>query len=169
MVIREKIGNINSYGTVSKEIDWLPLEWHEYNKRILHKKTLSGKEVVMKFIQENQQLTQGDILFEDDSCLIVVDITECDAIIMKPGSIPEAANICYEIGNKHLPLFYCNDEFLVEYDAPLFRLLEKNGHNISTGKRKLMNPLKTTVAQHMHINDSEFLFTKPVKQITPAP
>jgi len=156
MVIQEKIGNTSTRNIVGKVIDWLALEWYETNKRILHKRTHAGTEVTMKFMKENQQLTQGDILYEDAKMLIAIDILPCEAIVVKPVSMYEMANICYEIGNKHLPLFYDNDELLVAYEEPLFRLLKNAGYNVQADSKKLLRPLKTTVSPH----GSSSLFSK---------
>ena len=61
------------------------------------------------------------------------------------------ASVCYEIGNKHLPLFYENDELLVPFELPLFRLLEAQGYDVRQEERKLLQPLKTTVSPHAHL------------------
>ena len=164
MLIKEKIGNIHSFPVNDRMIDWLMLEWYESNKRILHKKTQSGKEMVMKFLKENQNLTQGDIVYAGDSTIVAIGIIECEAIIIRPKTMHEMASVCYEIGNKHLPLFFQDDEVLVAYEVPLFRLLCSVGYDVKQGKRKLINPLKTTVAPHGHTSDS--LFSKIMKLTT---
>ena len=102
----------------------------------------------MKFLNENPQLTVGDIIYEDDFSLIAIDIKECDTIIIRPRSMHEMAAVCYEIGNKHLPLFYQDDEILVAYEGGLFKLLTASGYAVEQAKRKLIEPLKTTVTPH---------------------
>jgi len=156
MIIKEKSGNLASLDAGNRTIDWLVLEWYEANKRILHKRTTSGKEITIKFLQENQNLTQGDLLYQDAETIIAVDIAACDTIIVRPKSMYDMAAVCYEIGNKHLPLFYENDEVLVAYEAPLLRLLKSAGYEVQEGKRKLLHPLKTTVTPH----GSSSLFSK---------
>ncbi|HSR38278.1 MAG TPA: urease accessory protein UreE [Phnomibacter sp.] len=162
MMIKEKIGNVNSFPVENRTIDYLLLDWFETGKRILHKKTTSGQEVVMKFLGENQQLTQGDILFADDSRLIVVAIKPCDALVIKPRSTFEVASLCYEIGNKHLPLFYQDNDLLVAYDAPLYRLLVSSGYELNRQEATLLNPLKTTVSPHGN-GGQDSLFSKIMK------
>ena len=66
MVIKEKIGNINFFAINNRKIDSLLLEWYETNKRILRRKTNSGKELSLKFMNENPGLMQGDILYNPD-------------------------------------------------------------------------------------------------------
>ncbi|MEO7769348.1 MAG: urease accessory protein UreE [Ferruginibacter sp.] len=165
MVITEKIGNINFFSINNRKIDSLLLEWYETNKRILHKKTMAGMEVVMKFLSENQQLTEGDIIYEDDFNIVAIEIKECDALIIRPKSMFEMASVCYEIGNKHLPVFYQDDEILIAFDAPLFRLMLAAGYDISQGKRKLIQPLKTSVTPHSGSQNN--LFSKIMKLTNP--
>jgi urease accessory protein len=66
------------------------------------------------------------------------------------------ASVCYEIGNKHLPLFYEKDELLVPFEMPLFRLLSTQGYAIKQDYKRLLHPLKTTIASHAHSNQSLF-------------
>ena len=148
MVVKEKIGNLELFAVNNRNIDYVLLDWFETNKRILHKKTIAGRDVSMKFLNENPQLTVGDIIYEDDFSLIAIDIKECDTIIIRPRSMHEMAAICYEIGNKHLPLFFQDDEVLVAYEAPLFKLLVAGGYVVEQANKKLLLPLRTSVVPH---------------------
>ena len=40
--------------------------------------------LVLKFLNENPALTEGDILYEDDTSLIVIEIMPCDVIVIQP-------------------------------------------------------------------------------------
>jgi urease accessory protein len=167
MIVKEKIGHISNFQIGNKEIDYLYLDWFETGKRILHKKTTSGQEVVMKFLRENQQLGQGDILFADETRLIVVAILPCECLIINPRSKFELASLCFEIGNKHLPLFYQDDKLLVAYDAPLFRLLVSSGYDVVKEDARLENPLKTSVSPHGD-SGKDSLFSKIMKLTSPT-
>ncbi|MEO5891274.1 MAG: urease accessory protein UreE [Ferruginibacter sp.] len=166
MVIKEKIGNINFFAINNRKIDSLLLEWYETNKRILHKKTISGIAVVMKFLNESQQLTEGDVIYEDDFNIIAIEIKECDAMVIRPRTMFEMASVCYEIGNKHIPVFYEGNEILVAFESPLFKLLTLAGYDVSRSTRKLINPLKTSVSPHTH-NGQINLFSKIMKLTNP--
>lgn len=161
MLLQKKIGNLHSYTVQNKTIDWFHLEWYETRKRILRKQTASGKEVSIKFLGENPELTEGDILFEDDTTIIAVSVLPCECIVIKPVNMFEMASICYEIGNKHLPLFYENECLLVPFDAPLMRLLSAQGYDVKMEQRKLLQPLKTTVSPHG--DGSNSLFSRIMK------
>ena len=106
MLIKHKIGTLQTIEAGHQKIDLLPLHWYETAKRILHKRTIAGREVILKFLKEGPQLSQDDVLYADEQEIIAVDIQPCDVIAIRPQSMYEMALIAYEIGNKHLPLFY---------------------------------------------------------------
>jgi urease accessory protein len=162
MLVKEKLGNLTAFDTGGYSIDRLRLEWYETNKRVLHKHTDSRCEVVMRFLKENQELQQDDILFKDDSRIIAVEINSCDAIVIKPTSSLQLASLCYEIGNKHLPLFHHEDVLLLPFEEPIFRWLAASGYNVQRETRKLLHQLKTSVAAH---GSSGSLFSK-ILQLT---
>jgi urease accessory protein len=166
MLIQEKIGHINSFAINNRAIDWLPLQWYEARKRILRKETNSGKEIAIKFLNENPELADGDILFADDNSIIAVSILTCNCIVIQPMNMFEMASVCYEIGNKHLPLFYEADQLLVPFENPLYKLLLAQGYDVKQESRKLLQSLKTTVTPHD--TSSETLFSKIMKLKNPA-
>ncbi len=162
MLIQQKLGNLNTYNINNKHIDWLYLHWYETNKRIQRKRTATGREIALQFLQENPALTQGDILFEDEDNIIAITILPCNSIVITPQNMFEMASICYEIGNKHLPLFYADDELLIPFEVPIFRLLTAQGFLVKQEDRQLLQPLTTTVTPH----GSESLFSKIMKLTT---
>lgn len=162
MLVTQKRGNINEINSDGRLIDMVELHWYESAKRILHKTTQHGISISMKFLNESQHLTDGDVLYEDAESLIVVDILPTEAIVIVPANMKEMAAICYEIGNKHLPLFYYDDVLLVPYEKPLFNLLSSAGYNVKQQNKKLIYPLKTTVTPHG--SSSESLFSKILKR-----
>ena len=162
MLIKEKIGHLSNYDLLERAVVQVELEWFETNKRILHKKTKTGLDITLKFLQENPQLIEGDILFADDFTVITVAVKACDVIVLQPASMQEMATICYEIGNKHLPLYYQEDKLLIPFDAPLFKMMVAAGYEVYTASEKLLRPMKTSVSPHAHqTNDS--LFSKIMK------
>ena len=142
--MQEKLGTLKSLETDNRTIDWLQLEWYETGKRILHKQTTSGKALTLKFLKEAPNLQQDDVLYADDKVVIAIVILPCDVIVIEPASMYQTAAVCYEIGNKHLPLFYEGDTLLIPYEAPIFRMLQAAGFPIKRDVRKLLQPLKTS-------------------------
>lgn len=165
MIIKQKIANLISFDVAGRNTDVVSIEWYEANKRILHKKTRSGKDIVMKFMSEGQALTEGDVLWQDEISVLVVAIEACEVVVIRPASMYQMASVCYEIGNKHLPLFFNKDEIMVPFEAPLFKLLAAAGYEPARENRKLVNPLKTTVSPHASAESKQSLFSK-ILQLT---
>ncbi len=161
MLIKEKKGNIKSVGASDKTIDVVTFEWYETNKRIQRKVTKSGTDISLKFLKGNPLIAEGDIFFEDDYSIIIAEVLPCECLVIAPKNMFEMASVCYEIGNKHLPLFFENDEVLVPFEKPLFKLLITLGYSIKQEQRKLLQSLKTTVTPHG--NQNETLFSKIMK------
>jgi urease accessory protein len=168
MIIKEKTGNLKDIDTGSRQLDKLPIEWYEISKRILHKKTVAGREVILKFLRESSTLLQDDVIYEDENYLLAIDIQPCDVISIHPVTMYDMAKLCYEIGNKHLPLFYEAEAVLIPFDAPLFKWLTAAGFQPVKETRKLLHQLKTSVSSHAHADNSTSLFSKILKLTSPA-
>lgn len=166
MIINQIIGNLSENPT-GKTIDYLDLEWFETTKRIQRKKTRQGTDVAIKFLREGQRLREGDILFEDAEKIIAVNVLETEAIVMSPTSLLEMGTVCYEIGNKHIPLFIQNDKVLLPFEMPMFRWLEASGFKPEKQLVKLLNLLKSNVEPHGHGSLGSTIFTKILKMAAP--
>ena len=141
MLVTEIIGNINFFNTNNRKIDYLILEWHETNKRILHKKTIGGLDVIMEFVKQNTSLSEGDIIYEDDFNVIAIELKDCDTIVLRPKSMLEMGRMCNEIGESGQQVFYQSDEILIAFEDSLFRSLLAAGYDMSVENRKLVTPL----------------------------
>lgn len=140
-----------------KTVVWIDFEWFETNKRIQHKTARDGQTFRLKFLKENPNLKANDLLFENKNTAYYIHILPCDCLVINPKSNFETASICYEIGNKHLPLYYENEALLVPFEKPLFHQLKVMGFDVVEAKISLLTPLKTTVAPH---GESKSLFSK---------
>jgi urease accessory protein len=160
MIIIEKIeGNVVNGSAAQRVIDPLLLEWFEAGKRLLRRHTQGGQEVALRFMREAPMLQQGDIVWMDNKKAIVIDIIPADAIVLQPATMKDMATVCYEIGNKHLPLFLEGDDVLAPYEEPLFRWLEAKGYNPVKKQRRLTNMLRSNIIPHEH-GSSGSLFSK---------
>ena len=154
MLVQQKIGNLADLDAGDRSIDLLPVEWYETSKRILRKPTRAGHDLALRFLKESPALAEGDILYLDDKTLIAVEILPCDAISFVATTPANLAAACYEIGNRHLPLFLEGDELLVPFEEPIYRWLTANGFNAVKAERKLLHPLRSTVTAHAHAGNS---------------
>ena len=160
MIIHHSLGKFDSHiGPNHKSLHYFNIEWYEASKRILHKKLGNNQEVSVRFLQPDQRLEQDDILWEDECSIILVNIRECECMAVKPLSMFDTARLCYEIGNKHLPLFIDSGEVIVPFDAPLYRWLQGNDFFPAVAQRKLSGQLRTSVQPH----GGSSLFSKIMK------
>jgi urease accessory protein len=159
MIVKDIVGSIKLIDVDNKAVDILQMQWFETTKRIQRKHTQNGVEVAIKFLKEGQRLQQGDIVYMDDNSIIVVDILPCDAIVVTPASLAEMGAVCYEIGNKHLPVFIQNNEVLLPFEEPIFRWLSASGYNTKKTFTKLLNLVNAGVQPHSHSGNGS-LFSK---------
>lgn len=158
MIINEIEGSLREFDITNRVVDYLEIEWFESTKRIQRKKSKNGQEVAIKFLKEGQRLKHGDVVYADDQKIIVVDIIPCDAIVVKPKSLLEMGSVCYEIGNKHLPMFIQNDEVLIPFEEPIFKWLSASGYDTEKVFTRLTNIVNSTVQPHGHSESSSLFF-----------
>ena len=149
ILVQEKLGSFKEEARGNLELDYLEVEWFETHKRILHKMTRGGIPLTLRFLDQDPELREGDILFIDSDRMVLVEIIPCKSIVLSPLHLAEASALCYEIGNRHLPLFIEGTQLMVPYEAPLFQWLHATGFKPVIEERKLQDPLKTTVLPHV--------------------
>lgn len=159
MIIKEILGNIAQQSLEKLKIDVLEIEWYEATKRIQRKTTNNGTDLSIKFLKEGQRLHEGDILYQDNEKVIVVYIKPCEAIVIAPKTMLQMGTVCYEIGNKHMPLFIQDDKVLMPFEMPMFRWLEATGYQPTKEEHQLLNLLKSNVEPHGHAGSTS-LFSK---------
>lgn len=159
MIIKEILGNTAQQSLDKLTIDLLEIEWYEATKRIQRKTSNGGTDLSIKFLKEGQRLHEGDILYQDNEKAIVVHIKPCDAIVIKPKTMLQMGTVCYEIGNKHMPLFIQEELVLMPFEMPMFRWLEASGYEPLKEEHQLLNLLKSNVEPHGH-SGSTSLFSK---------
>lgn len=171
MIINEIIGNKSTMSLEGLEIDFLELEWFETSKRIQSKITNDGTQIAIKFLKEGQRLSQDDVLFKDNKKAIIINIKECEAIVVAPTSLLEMGTVCYEVGNKHVPIFIQDNQVLIPFEEPLFRWLIASGYRPVKEMRQLKSILKSTdaVHGHSHKHREEPLFTKIINFASKLP
>ncbi|HSB91697.1 MAG TPA: urease accessory protein UreE [Flavitalea sp.] len=156
MLITEIIGNASHIPLGNRTIDRLPLEWYECTKKVQRKKSGSGVEISIRMLKEGQRLKQDDILFINDDRALVVEILPTDAIVITPVDILEMGRVCYEIGNKHLPLFIQDNKVMIPYEEPIFNWLKAGNYDVRIKNVRLLNMLNANVQPHSHGSTSLF-------------
>lgn len=132
----------------NKERDVFEIEWYEAAKTIIRRSTKCGVEIAVKK-NNRAPLSDGDILWQDDSNYIELVIKPCECIVFAPRTLREMGIICFEIGNKHIPVFIDDDnQVCVAYESPLYTLLERAGYQPRIEERKLLRTHMLSVNGH---------------------
>lgn len=100
------------------------LESSDLVKRIQKVTTDHGKEIGIR-LKNPRDLKAGDVLFMDDKNMIIVDVLSDDLLVIRPRSLHEMGTIAHQLGNRHLPAQFENDEMLVQYDYLVEDLLQE--------------------------------------------
>ncbi|MDR2269435.1 MAG: urease accessory protein UreE [Sphingobacterium sp.] len=149
MIITEITRNINREH-ISKRHDVLLIEWYESTKRIQRLRTTEGMDIAVKLLGNTSCLQDGDILYEDEEKIVVVNIKACEVIKVVAIDFLQIAFVSSEIGNKHLPLFVEANELLMPYERSMYEWLTKNGFAPACCVQQLLHPLNANVDPRHH-------------------
>jgi len=153
----EKIyGKLDDMDLSGKKIEFVDIEWHEAFKKIHRKLTDHGRDIGIRMGDEilTKGLFQGDVIYHDDELIIAVNTPPCEVIeiSLEPDHEKMAAKVCYEIGNRHAPLFWGeNDTYITIYDEPMMAMLSKIHGAVPVKKvMKLNFDKRISAAIHNH-------------------
>lgn len=127
-------------------LDTVSLQWFEADRRIIRTTTTGGREIAFRLLKEGQRLHHEDVVYLDKQLAIVVQIEPSEVMVLAPQTLPEMARACYEIGNKHTPLFLDGNELLLPFDKPLFEWLQTAGFAPTRQQRRLSEQLRANSA-----------------------
>lgn len=122
MIITEIVGNVDDISSANRHIERVYLSSDDLVKRIQRVTTDHGKEVGIRLV-EPKDLIDGDILYMDERNMIVVSVTSDDLLVLRPSSIKQMGEIAHQLGNRHLPAQFEEEEMLVQYDYLVEELL----------------------------------------------
>lgn len=144
-MITEKI-----YGKLSntnKEIDTVSIDWFERDKKIMRKVTSAGEEIGIKI---EEPLNEGDIIYEDEEKIIVVEIAPCDLISIDIVTMQEMGRLCFELGNRHLSLSIGENTVKCPFDEPTFEYLKRLGFKAIKVHEKFSGYIECKAHAHTH-------------------
>ena len=119
--------------------DVLYLAWYEVGRTRLRRRTEQGFEVDCKR-GYGQCFQDGERLRTTANTEALVHINPCVCICLNEADLPTIGSFCYDVGNRHLPIFAFEDGIAVAYDARLYEALRlKYGSKISL-QDKVLSP-----------------------------
>lgn len=147
MIVDKIIGNLKEIDVTGKKIEFVPVDWYDQDKKILKKKLDSGEEIGIRI---SGHLHDKDILFQDQERVIAIDILPCDMIVVSISDILEMGRVCFELGNRHLPLEIEENCVKLVYDKPTFEYLEKLKFDVQRQQGKFTHYMTCKGHQHEH-------------------
>ena len=156
MLCEQVLGKLEDLDVSGKTVEYVDIEWHEVFKRIHKKITDQGREVGIRMDDSilSRGLFQGDVIYQDETVIVAVNTPPCEIIeiALAPGHEKMAAKVCYEIGNRHAPLFWGEkDTFITIYNEPMLVMLSKI-HGVTAEKKiaKLDFDRRISASIHNH-------------------
>ena len=157
MICDKILGNVHDYKGSKKEIEYVDIEWHEVFKKIHKKVSDHGREVGIRMDDSilKRGLLQDDVLYEDEKSILAVNILPCEVIEISftKGHENKIPKVCYEIGNRHAPLFFgdAKETFVTIYNEPMMQML-LGIHGVKAEKtvKKLDFEKKISASVHNH-------------------
>lgn len=159
MLCEKKSGKLKDHNCTGKTVEYVDIEWHEAFKKIHRKATDKGREIGIRMDDSilTDGLFQNDVIYEDESLIIAVNTPPCEVIEISfiPGHEFQQAKVCYEIGNRHAPLFWGKKEgtFITVYNEPMMVMLSKI-HGVITEKKieklDFCSRISASVHNHHH-------------------
>ena len=156
MVCENILGKLSDIDVTGKTVDYVEIEWHEAFKKLHRKVTEGGREIGIRMDDEvlTRGLFQDDVIYMDEEVVIAVSTPPCEVIevSMTAGHEMMGAKVCYEVGNRHAPLFWGeNGTYITIYDEPMLVMLSKI-HGVVAEKKvaKLDFDKRISAAIHNH-------------------
>ncbi len=157
MLCEKILGRTDQMDMAGYQLDYVSIEWYEAFKKIHKKVTDRGEEVGIRMDDSvlTRGLYEGDILYMDENRALVVHTPKCLVIRVKVDKAHPhmTAKVCYEIGNRHAPLFYGDEEgtFITPFNEPMYQMLEKlHGVTVTKEIRRLNFDQRISAAVHNH-------------------
>lgn len=130
------LGQMDKREIEKRHMEKVYLESAHLMKRIQRVKTDHGNELGIR-LSEPRDLVAGDVLYMDDKNMIVIDVLSDDLLVIQPRSIHEMGTIAHQLGNRHLPAQFEDNDMLVQYDYLVEELLEQLGIPYKREDRKV--------------------------------
>lgn len=106
----------------NREIDFLSLQWYEVNRTVIKRKTEGGRDVSLSRSSETP-IHDGEIVYKEDGVIVKARIEPCICIVLHADDMTIIGSFCFDVGNRHLPIFLIDDKIVVSYDGRLFQAL----------------------------------------------
>ena len=119
------------------EIDFLSIQWYEANRTVMKRKTEGGRDISLSRLP-GEAIHDGEVIYVAEDFIVKARIEPCICIILCTDDISTIGSFCFDVGNRHLPIFDIDGKITVSYDARLFQALSgKYGDQVQIGTEVL--------------------------------
>lgn len=126
MIIENVIGNIKKINVNGRIEEKILLDREQLYKT--HQKLVSeAGGVYAVSLSHGETLEPGDIVYEDASRVVYIELRPEDALVIYPKGTVQWARAAYNIGNMHHGAYICEDRIIITYDEILESLMKKLG------------------------------------------
>ncbi len=141
MIIEQIIGNVKQLEKTPHHVERVYLRSDDLVKKIQRVKTDHGNELGIR-LKQGKELVDGDILYQDEKNSIIISVLADDVIVIQPISILQMGEIAHQLGNRHLPAQFEENEMIVQYDYLVERLLDELRVPYTREERKMSKAFK---------------------------
>ncbi|MDO5336240.1 MAG: urease accessory protein UreE [Eubacteriales bacterium] len=155
MLCEAVLGRIEEERFEGMDIDYVDISWDEAFKRIHKKISEKGTELGIRLGEAVlvTGLRTGQVLGIEENTAYVVRILAAEALVITVASDHPrmVAKVCYEIGNRHAPLFWGEGEleFVTPYTEPMKEMLHKL-HGVTVRKESMVFDFDKRISASVH-------------------
>jgi urease accessory protein len=128
----------------SRAVDYVDIHWDQ--RRSTLKARSRGGEEVRVLLPRGQSIRHGDVLFEDEARLVVVNVLPCEVIVVRCSGPRPLAELALELGNLHWPTQVTDTEIIFPEDPDVMATVQGLGLNPSRETRRF-EPLPVMAIQ----------------------
>jgi urease accessory protein len=159
MICEKILGKLTDDEFAGKKVDYVDFQWDEAFKKLHRKVSRGGVDVGVNMDDTvlTRGLLQDDVLAIEGDTVIAVNVEEAEAIkiTVNEGDVATVAKVCYEIGNRHAPLFRGENEwtFLTPFNGPMLTMIDKIpglSTDVVEEKFDFETRISTSVSSHTH-------------------
>lgn len=123
----------------SSDLDQLAIDWYEVNKTVLSRETTGGR--LVRFHRTGASpLEDGETIYANQEYAIQILIKPCACILLKSADLSTIGHFCFDVGNRHLPLFWFDDGLALAYDGQLYPALKGQYGEAVTIEMRTLSP-----------------------------
>ena len=123
MIADKILGNLNAQHPMGEVVP-VVFAWFETEKKRIAKTAADGTELGGCV---GEPLHAGDVLAEQNGKIYVVEVAPAPLIQTQVSTMQEMGRLCFELGNRHLPLQIEEHTVSVPYDEPTLLYLQRLG------------------------------------------